>query len=234
MLNYNRNDIKKGITGILVLIAFLLYNYLGSLPLYLLGIDVDNMSIFSKIMYSLSTEIVFTLIIIYIYKDELKVKWHDAVKNNKKYFDIYFKYWIILLILMLTSNYLISLLMPDSIPANEETIRTILGSYPIYMFISAVFIAPILEELTFRLSFRYMFKSNILLIFMSGLMFGSIHVLSSAESLMELLYIIPYSIPGFVFAYVLTKSDNIFVPMGMHFIHNGILISLQILVLFLS
>ena len=32
------------------------------------------------------------------------------------------------------------------------------------------------------------------------------------ENLIDLLFIIPYSIPGFIFAYVYTKSKNIFIP----------------------
>jgi membrane protease YdiL (CAAX protease family) len=66
---------------------------------------------------------------------------------------------------------------------------------------------------------------------MSAFVFGGLHVFSSAETLIDLLYIIPYGAPGFVFAYMLSKTDNIFVPMGFHFMHNGILVALQILLL---
>jgi membrane protease YdiL (CAAX protease family) len=57
---------------------------------------------------------------------------------------------------------------------------------------------------------------------------------SSYEHLTDLLFIIPYSIPGFIFAYVYTKSKNICIPISLHFIHNGIMMSLQILLLLLN
>ena len=75
---------------------------------------------------------------------------------------------------------------------------------------------------------------NILFIFFSGLIFGGMHVIGTLEHLVDLLFIIPYSIPGFVFAYVYTKSKNICVPISLHFIHNGIMMSLQILLLILT
>ena len=60
------------------------------------------------------------------------------------------------------------------------------------------------------------------------------HVISTLENLVDLLFIIPYSIPGFIFAYIYSKSKNIFVPISLHFIHNGIMMSLQILLLLLT
>ena len=63
---------------------------------------------------------------------------------------------------------------------------------------------------------------------MSGLIFGALH-LTVATSLKELLFIIPYSIPGFIFAYTLTKSKNIFVPISLHTMHNTLMILLQLL-----
>ena len=74
-------------------------------------------------------------------------------------------------------------------------------------------------------------SNNIIYILTSGLVFGSLHVIGSLKNLYELVYIIPYSIPGFIFAYVYIKSKNIMVPITLHFIHNGILMSLQIFIL---
>ena len=76
--------------------------------------------------------------------------------------------------------------------------------------------------------------SNKLFILFSGLIFGALHVVINLENLVDLLYIIPYSIPGFIFAYIYTKSKNIMVPISLHFLHNGIMMSLQILLLLVS
>ena len=68
---------------------------------------------------------------------------------------------------------------------------------------------------------------------MSGLVFGGLHVISSYTNLINLIYIIPYSIPGFIFAYTLVRSKNIFVPIGLHFFHNAIMMIVQIVLLFI-
>ena len=134
--------------------------------------------------------------------------------------------------LMILSNLIVTMFTTTEISQNQETIVSLLGEAPIYTFILTVFTAPILEELVFRLSFRKMFAhTNLLYIFFSGLFFGGMHVISSFTNITDLLFIIPYSIPGFIFAYIYTKSKNICVPMSLHFIHNGIMMCLQIILL---
>ncbi len=135
---------------------------------------------------------------------------------------------------MMISNLIITFINSGGIANNEQAIRDMMSISPIYIFFSAVLFAPLVEELVFRQAFKYIFSSKVLFVFMSALVFGGLHVISSIESLFDLLYIIPYGAPGAVFAYMLVKTDNIFVPMGFHFMHNGILVALQILLLFLS
>ena len=53
--------------------------------------------------------------------------------------------------------------------------------------------------------------------------------MSSISTTLDLFYIIPYSALGVVFALMLYKTDNIFVSMGFHFMHNGILMAIQLM-----
>jgi membrane protease YdiL (CAAX protease family) len=62
-------------------------------------------------------------------------------------------------------------------------------------------------------------------------MFGAFHVLGSYDSAIDLLYIIPYSIPGIVFASIMYKTKNICFPVFLHFVHNGLITSLNILLM---
>ena len=217
-------NLKNTLTGALVILLYLIaYSYPYEL-LKIIGINPNNLNIFFKTIYLLTYEISLTLIIVYIYKKDIIPNFKDFIKNNITYFKEYIKYWFLMLILT-----------TSEIATNQKSIIETLKMAPIYTFIITVFVAPILEELIFRLSFRKIFyKSNILFIFFSGLIFGSMHVISTCENLIDLLFIIPYSIPGFIFAYVYTKCKNICVPISLHFIHNGIMMSLQILLLILS
>ncbi len=130
---------------------------------------------------------------------------------------------------MFVSNLIITIAIPGAMAKNQEAVVEIFKVAPLYMYISAVIISPLLEELIFRLSIRNVFKKDLLFIIISGLVFGIAHVAGSFENWYDLLYIIPYSIPGFAFAYTYTKTKNIFVPVGLHLIHNGIMMALQII-----
>jgi len=225
-------ELRNMFIGIGVIFLYLIASALPYDFISFFGINYNNLNIITKQIYLILYEATLTLIIVYIYKNDFIPNFKDFIKNNIKYFKKYIKYWFIMLGLMVFSNMIITIFTTTQISQNQQSVVESLGQAPIYTFIITVFIAPILEELVFRLSFRKMFShTNILFIFFSGLFFGCMHVLGSLESLIDLLFIIPYSIPGFMFAYLYTKSKNIFIPISLHLIHNGIMMLLQILLI---
>lgn len=221
-------------SGIFAFLVYLFFPYLEPIPFQLVGVDIRTVPMIVKTIYLMIFEILIATIIISIFKDKVERDFQDMKKNHKKYFSTYIKYWFITLGLMMISNAIIILINHGDIANNEETIRETFKLAPIYTFLSAVIYAPLTEELVFRQGIRNIFKNDTLFIIVSGLVFGSLHVIPTYKVPLDLLYLIPYSIPGWVFAYTLKKSDNIFVPMGIHFIHNGVLMSLQCLLFFLS
>jgi membrane protease YdiL (CAAX protease family) len=172
-----------------------------------------------------------TSIIIYLYKDIFLNCLKDFFKNIGYYLKSYLKYWVLALALMIFSNAIINFFDVSVTSSNQQSIIDSLINFPIYTLIETVFLAPILEELTFRLSFRKLFKNDYVFIFLSGIVFGSLHVIGE-QNLLNYLYIIPYSIPGFIFAYTLVKSKNICVPISLHFIHNLFMMILEIITIF--
>ena len=230
--NYDLRDMFIGF-GVLFL-----YLIASSLPydfIKLFGVNYNDLSLIARQIYLILYEASLTLIIVYIYKKDFIPNFKDFLKNNIKYFKKYIKYWFIMLGLMILSNLIITMFTTTITSENQQALVDTLGKAPIYTFIITVFIAPILEELVFRLSFKKIFKhTNILFIVFSGLFFGGMHVLGTLSNPIDLLFIIPYSIPGFIFAYIYSKSKNICIPMSLHFIHNGIMMSLQILLLLLA
>lgn len=227
--NYEFKDMLKGF-GILFLYLIassLPYEFIG-----LFGINYNNLNIILKQIYLISYETILTLIIIYIYRSNFIPNVKDFFKNFKSYMNKYFKYWFLMLGLMILSNMIVTMFTTTEVAQNQQSIIDTLKQAPFYTLIITIIVAPILEELVFRLSFRKIFAhTNILFILFSGLLFGSMHVLGSCTELVDLLFIIPYSIPGFIFAYILSKSDNICVPISLHMFHNSIMMLLQILLL---
>lgn len=228
-------DLRNMSIGFGVLFLYLIASSLPYEFISLFGINYNSLNMVVKQIYLILYEAILTLIIIYIYKKDFIPNLKDFIKNNITYFKKYIKYWFIMLVLMIGSNAIITLFTTTQISQNQSSIVDTLKQAPVYTFIITVFIAPILEELVFRLSFRKIFAhTDILFIFFSGLIFGSMHVLGSLENLIDLLFIIPYSIPGFIFAYLYAKTKNILVPISLHFIHNGVMMCLQIMLLMLT
>lgn len=221
-----KKELKSMLVGLFVLLLYLVSEYIYSFTLMIFNINFDTLSTTQKIIFNLSFQFILILTIIFIYRK----KFINDLKNLKNcHFTDYIKYWIGAVGLMLISNIIINMFTAIETSTNQEEIINTFSKAPIYTFILTVFFAPVLEELVFRLSFRKMFKTDLLFIIMSGIFFGFMHV-TSPSCLAELLYIIPYSIPGWIFAYTLTKSNNIFIPIGLHFIHNSIMMILQTLI----
>ena len=218
--------------GIATIIIYSLTSLIELGILYYSKIDVSKMSILTKSIYLILCETLIITIIAVINKQKLKENFKDIKKNYNEYYTKYLKLYAFALLIMIISNILINQLTA-SIPGNEETIRQTLNKAPIYMFFSAVIFAPFTEEMVFRNSIKNIIQNKYAFIITSGLIFGGLHVIGNINTLYDLLYIIPYSTPGIAFAYMLYKTDNIFVPMGIHFLHNGLLMTLQIILMFI-
>jgi len=89
--------------------------------------------------------------------------------------------------------------------------------------------APLTEELIFRKSIRDVIKNKWLYIIISGLIFGGLHVVSSIDSLIDLIYLIPYCSLGFVFASLYIKTNNIYSTIVAHSFHNTLALLLYLM-----
>ena len=231
------NKIKKYFKNAGIgLLCILLYFIIPSFELEYLricGIDYNTIPIGLKVLYLVTWEIITMCVLVFILNKKITKDFNDIRKNHKEYFKKYFKFWLISVGIMLISNLFINL-MNNGIAGNEESLRETFKISPFYIYFSSVIYAPLVEELIFRQSIRNIVPNKIAFIILSGLIFGGLHILSGYSGPMDLLYLIPYSAPGIAFAYILADSDNIFISVCLHLMHNGILIALQFLLLIFS
>lgn len=220
----------KQFTAILIFIYFYLTKILTTLPLELIGINFNNLSINEKVNYLIAIDLLFIASLYFIFKKDIIYNLIDYTKNFKTYIKKYISYWPIAFGLMIISNIIIMLLSQDITSNNQEAINAQLGQLPLYTIISAVIFAPLIEEVVFRLSFRKTFTNNILYVITSAFIFGALHVVASFDNFIDLLLIIPYSIPGAVFAISYLNSKNIFVPITLHFLHNGFVMTILLVI----
>lgn len=204
---------------------------LGIIFLYIVLSSVEYL-IFNKIktdsalinnFIQIGLSLVTVLIIALFMEKKLKGQWQIFKKNFKEYIPKSLKYWGCGFAIMFVANIIINVIIMKGIAPNEEANREIINLYPLYSIISVCIIAPIIEELIFRLNFKNVIKKNIAFIIFTGILFGAMHIVSST-SLIELIYIIPYSILGITFSKIYADTDNIFSSILAHALHNTITI----------
>jgi len=227
LIDQNEHRWKYIFKGLLTIFLYFFITYVRNVPFILLNISLDDVSDVSYRIYLLMLDVFMLLIMYLIYEkefgkaiDDLKIKHHEYYRDN-------FKYYMLGIIIMIGSNVLINLL-GGGISSNENAVRNELFQYPISTYVSAVLLAPIVEETVFRLSFNAIFKNKTLFIIVSGLFFGYLHVMSMPINILFPIYLISYAAPGLAFAYINKRTNNILVSTGLHLMHNGILMSIQI------
>lgn len=217
MIEYIKNH-SKYIKFVFIIVLFFFGSLLQLIPISIFKIKtIDSVT---NIYLNTFSNVIILLILLYIYRKSLKEDWKNFIKNKSELFDVGFKYWFIGLMAMVGFNILINIFSPNEIANNEESIRNMLTSIPLLMFINTTTLAPFIEELIFRKSFREVIKNNILFILMSGIVFGSLHVVFDIKNAYDYLYLLPYCSLGIAFSYMYYKSKNIMVPILMHIIHN--------------
>ena len=213
-----------------IFILFYFSSYIQLIPILLFNMDITSITGAQNVMLSAFSNVVLLLILLLIFRKDTKKEWKIFKDNFLENIDIGIKYWLIGLGIMMVSNIFINVFLQLGQAANEQAVQSMITSLPWLMLINAGFIAPCTEEIVFRKGFKKAFPNKYAFIILSALVFGSLHVITSMTSPIELLYIIPYGALGAAFAYMYQKTNTIFTSISMHMFHNTALILLSILV----
>ena len=159
----------------------------------------------------------------------------DFKNFKKEYIKVALKNWIIGLGVMFICNIIVSSFSGD-IATNEEANRNLIALYPVSSAITMIFVGPLVEEITFRASFKKAFSKWYTFAIVTSLIFGAAHIsnffvlLSQGTfNLQELLYLFPYSALGFFFAKAFYETDNIYTSYFAHMFHNALCVILLLL-----
>ncbi|MCM1371231.1 MAG: CPBP family intramembrane metalloprotease [Clostridium sp.] len=237
LVNKDKQNSKEILINLLIgFLSICIYFILSSIEVYALSFFniTSNSSQIVKSISLIICSIIIMLLLIIVNKKSLKKDIQDIRKNHKKYFSKYIKYWFFAVLVMMFSNVIIGIISNGGIANNEESIRETFKIAPIYIYFSTIIFAPFVEEIVFRRSLKNIIPSKWAFIITSGIIFGGLHVISSITSLTDVLYIIPYSCCGLAFAYILYETDNVLVSTGLHFLHNGVMMALETLLLLLG
>lgn len=229
---------KKKILPIIIFILLLIGMAIFPLiPLKIFNINIENFNQNMKILYNFICDISYMAIIFLIYRKIIIHDFCEYIKNFKDNFENSFKYYLIGLSIMIISNILIGLFFNEASANNEEAVRNLLNLYPIYMIFSVSIYAPFVEEMIFRKSIYdsiFILKDNkitkYLYVFISGLVFSSLHIIGASSKLIDYVYIIPYLALGSAFALLYYDSKNVFSSIVMHSMHNTVAVILYLVV----
>lgn len=224
-----KDTIKKIITAILIFGIYFAFPYIIELLIDIFKIDLNSWKHIYKMIFIYSIDLLPLLFLIVIYKDILIKDFKDFKSNWKEYFEKYFKYWILGVVVMVTSNSLISIITSSTISNNEKLIREIVNILPIYSIITTCICAPIAEELAYRKTLDDIFRKKWVSIIIGALFFGGAHIIGTYTKLGDILYIIPYGFLGGIFMYIYNDSKNIWNTISLHFIHNTLMLTLYII-----
>ena len=227
---YLKGWFKKNYKFLVVILLYLLYqsNFVISL-LYSFGINFNLISKTPRIFLYALIDLMYIISLILMFKKEII----DGIKDLKKNFTnkaiISLNCWIIGCVIMTTSSFIISLVLKQNVSTNEALVRQSIKLAPLYMLFTCSIVAPIFEEMVFRRSLYGLIKNKWIFILTSGLGFGLLHVIGNNPAPLDYLYVIPYGSMGCAFAYLLTKTKNITLPIIIHMLHNTILVLIQII-----
>lgn len=155
-----------------------------------------------------------------------KKTWHKDFIDFKAKWIRYGLFIVIGTALILFSTYVIGVVYEwigiDGGSQNQELIETAMNSAlrPL-VFLLVVFLAPIFEELIFRkalfgfVTLKLEYRKSTALI-LSTVLFAIIHV-PSLDNMVFIFYYLPLS---FIISYAYYKTDNIYVPIALHFLNN--------------
>lgn len=114
----------------------------------------------------------------------------------------------------------------DGTAQNQLEIMAMLASeQKIFILISAILFAPLVEEIVFRKALMGLIPHPVYAIIGSSLMFAFMHVINETSGLMMLIQGMPYFISSAVFGFIYIKYQrNLVFPVLIHMMHNAIAI----------
>lgn len=220
----------KNYKFLLTILLYILYqgNFILSL-VSSFGVNFSKIPKTPRIFCFFINDLIYIVLLILLFKKDIKNGIKDLKKNFMDRIILSLNCWIVGCVIMMVSSIVISFILKQSVSNNEALVRQSIELAPIYMLFTCAVVAPIFEEMVFRKSLYGLIKYKWLFILVSGLGFGLLHVLGSYTSPLDFLYIVPYGSMGCAFAYLLTKTNNIVLPIIIHAIHNFVLVITQII-----
>lgn len=218
----------KAFLSILLFLLVSMYpTVLTTLGITVPVINPEKVTLVSAV-FQLTVEIVVTLIIVFLYRDELDDIFYRFGQEKGRMIKRILGFWLIAFLAYFITNSIIIGIFNIDMP-NNILQKRLLDAAPIYLVLSMLFATPIMEEFVFRKAFHDLIDNKWMYILMSSILYGSFYVILSYTNSLQLLFIISHALFAGVLAYAYDKTDNLIVPVGIHILQNILFLILNIL-----
>lgn len=191
-----------------------------------------------SILYTLVALVQVTITtVIFFIVDKLNFKkdWEDFKRYRTQKISMIFTGFLLVYASLIVANLILTLLGVTGTSQNEMVIQSLFSDSPLTLFLLFLLLCvftPIVEEVVFR-KVIYNFvepRTNYkVAIFITGAVFGLMHVITFGDFIQS----IPYILMGLVFGYIYWKSNkNIYVTIGVHFLNNFVSWLLYVLMIY--
>lgn len=213
-----------------LIICFLLFYFVGDTIkwiLTLLNIDITNKLV---VLLQLICSSIILIVLILLYKKDIKEELRKVKKDKEKVIGYILKMFLIFMVVKFLVGILSGVLLLlfnmdiESLNSvNQSTIEILAKESPLLIFISSSILAPVYEELLFRLGIKRVIKNKYVFMITSGLIFGLLHIFPLSDGItlaLGLIQSITYVTMGVFLAYTYESSDSIVNSIGVHFLNN--------------
>ena len=216
-----------------LLLCFIFFFFIGDIATYILklfDINIELLSDKALVIYQFIMSLIMFVVLFIVYRKSIKNDFKEFRQDINKNIVYIIKMFLIFIVVKYIVSFISALIMMalkydiSSITSvNQTLIESYVKASPVLMVISTAILAPIYEEILFRLGIKKVLKNKYFFIVISGMVFGLMHVFPLDDGITLVLGIIQsitYVTMGMFLSYSYYKTDNIFTSIGIHFLNN--------------
>ena len=146
-----------------------------------------------------------------------------VAKYNKKFFIICLKYFGYAFLTVIVMSFILNLLGVSEQPLNQVGVESMALIHPIVIFFTVVILAPIIEEIVFRMAMIVLDSpSTFVTLFISSFVFGFVHISGAIAmgNFQEMWFILIYGGLGAVLGLSYVRTKSIMTPIVVHALYN--------------
>lgn len=206
---------SKLIRTLSVFVSYVFFTSILGLILNLIGIN-------NNITIMFISDLIFTLVVLKVYKKDLQEEFNEYNKQKSKLKNILM--WVLILFgVNIVLSLILKIVMPqlNNLDNNSESIVQLFEISTIYTFFKTLLYAPVIEELVFKKSIRDIINNDTVFVLISSLIYTIMNFIYTS-SVPEYIWfdIIQYFTFSSILSLAYIKNKNIIPIMIIKFIYN--------------